>query len=522
SNALGGTSYSADADGTVFATAGVGFSTTVSAIGWQLADDANLDGVPDAGAALYDNPVTPNYGNESMAANYDVRINLDSVVAPLGGVGILSDSLFPSFTDGVQTKSMTFDEVGIINLSAQLVDSGDGATPSSFMSTGDNLRGNVTNVGRFIPNDFLLSGGTISSRPLANAQARSISPSSFTYMGEEFGISAMIQARNGAGTPAVTRNYVGAFAKLEAGDFTVDKFFAVDETGAPDDYSSRLSAATSALAINWNTDPAVNGGESTLSGNLVFDRQASGAPDGPLETITVAVDTTDSDAVPFVRDLDVDGGGNDAATIDTEEFRYGRLLIDNAFGPELEPLGIGFTIQYWNGSEFVVNTDDSSTTLFYDASEDVSANRTLGYVSGTFTDNLVEDLDDSLDAGETFIEFSAIGADTDVVISIFEGRTQLRSSVDTDSDGLLDDAPFVTSAPGENNDGLAKVEFDLDDASLPFSLDFLSFDWRGVGEIEDVNPDGDYDDNPRGTVQFGSFRGHDRVINWQEIYIRPD
>ncbi|CAM9996164.1 unnamed protein product, partial [Discosporangium mesarthrocarpum] len=522
SNALGGNSYSADADGTVFATAGVGFSTTVSAIGWQLADDANLDGVPDAGAALYDNPVTPNYGNESTAANYDVRINLDSVVAPLGGVGILSDSLFPSFTDGVQTKSMTFDEVGIINLSAQLVDSGDGTTPSSFMSTGDNLRGNVTNVGRFIPNDFLLSGGTISSRPLANAQARSISPSSFTYMGEEFGISAMIQARNGAGTPAVTRNYVGVFAKLEAGDFTVDKFFAVDETGAPDDYSSRLSAATSALAINWNTDPAVNGGESTLSGNLVFNRQASGAPDGPLETITVAVDTTDSDAVPFVRDLDVDGGGNDAATIDTEEFRYGRLLIDNAFGPELEPLGIGFTIQYWNGSEFVVNTDDSSTTLFYDASEDVSANRTLGYVSGTFTDNLVEDLDDSLDAGETFIEFSAIGADTDVVISIFEGRTQLRSSVDTDSDGLLDDAPFVTSAPGENNDGLAKVEFDLDDASLPFSLDFLSFDWRGVGEIEDVNPDGDYDDNPRGTVQFGSFRGHDRVINWQEIYIRPD
>ncbi len=523
SSGLAGTSYAADADGTVFATAGVGFNTSVSAITWQSADDANNDGVPDAGAVLSDNPVTPNYGNETTAANYDVRISLDQVMAPSSGVGVLSDTLFPSFTNGVQTKSMVFDEVGIIDLSAQLVQSSDGTTPTGFMSTGVTLRGNVTNVGRFIPNDFLLSGGVLSSRPLANAQARSIAASDFTYMGEEFGLSATIQARNGAAGTAVTRNYVGAFAKLDAADFTVDKFFAVDETGAPDDYSARLAAASTGLSIDWNTDPTVDGGEATLSGNLVFERQASDAPDGPFDSITVAVDTSDSDSVPFVLDLDVDGDTNDeAATIGTEEFRYGRLLIENAFGPELEPLGIGFTIQYWNGSEFSVNTDDSSTTLFYDASEDVSANRTLSYVSGTFTDNLVEDLDDSLDAGETFIEFSAIGADTDVVISIFEGRTQLRSGVDSNSDGLLDDAPFFTSAPGENNDGLAKVEFDLDDASLPFSLDFLSYDWRGVGEIEDVNPDGDYDDNPRGTVQFGSFRGHDRVINWQEIYIRPN
>ncbi len=521
-NNLAGVSYAADADGTVFATAGVAFNTTVSAIAWQSADDTNDDGIPDSGAVLSDNPVTPNYGNESTAASYDVRISLDQVVAPASGVGVLSDTLFPSFTNGVQTKTMVFDEVGIIDLSAQLVQSGDGSTPTGFLNTGVNLRGNVTNVGRFIPNDFLLSGGTISSRPLANARSESIADSDFTYMGEEFGISALVQARNGNATPAVTRNYVGAFAKLDATDFTVDKFFAVDETGAPDDYSSRLSAATSGLTIGWNTDPTVDGGEATLSGNLVFDRQSSGVPDGPFETLTIAVDTQDSDSVPFVLDLDVDGGGNDAATIDTEEFRYGRLIVENAFGPELEPLGIGFTIEYWDGSEFVVNTDDSSTIIFYDASEDVSADRSFDYVPGTFTDNLVEDLDDSPDSGETFIELDAINADNDVITSVFEGQTNLDSNVDTDADGLLDDAPLFTSAPGENNDGSALVEFDLDDSSLPYSLDFLSYDWRGVGETEDVNTDGNYDDNPRGSVQFGSFRGHDRIINWQEIYIAPD
>jgi hypothetical protein len=521
-NGTGGDSYAADADGTVFATAGVPFDTTVSAIAWQAADDLNSDGVPDDGATLHDNPITPNYGNESSFADYDVLVSLDQIVGPVGGVGSLSDNLFTSFTNGVQTKTMIFDEVGIIDLSAQLVDSGDGSTPIGFMTTGVSLEGNVKNVGRFIPNDFVLTGGIISSRPLANGQGKSISPSDWTYMGEEFGISAMIQARNGAGSPAITRNYVGAFAKLESLDFGADKFFAVDETGAPDDYSSRLGAASSPISINWNSDPNTDGGEATLTGNLIFNRQASGVEDGPYDTITVAVDTTDSDSVGFVLDLDIDGGGNDAATIDTEEFRYGRLLVNNAIGSELEPLGISFTIEYWNGTEFVVNTDDSSTTLFYNASEDVSANRSILFVPGTFTDNLVEDMDDTADPGETFIELAAINADTDVINSFFEGLMILRSGVDSDADDIQDDSPFFSSAPGDGADGSALVEFDLDNPDLPFSLDFLSYDWRGVGETEDINEDGDYDDNPRGLIQFGSYRGHDRVINWQEIYIAPD
>lgn len=517
-----GTSYAIDADGSVFATAGIGFAATVSAIVWQAGDDLNNDGVPDDGATLYDNAVTPNYGNESTAGDYDVLVSLDQVVAPASGVGTLSDNLFQSFSNGAQGKSMTFDEVGIIDLSARLVDSADGMTPVGFMSSGVNLVGNVKNVGRFIPNEFFLSGGIISSRPQANAQPKSISPSDFTYMGEEFGISAMVQARNGAGSPAVTRNYVGAFAKLDDLDFTVDKFFAVDETGAPDDYSTRLGNAVSGITIAWNSDPGTDGGEATLSGNLVFNRQASGAPDGPFDTLTIAVDTTDSDMVGFVRDLDIDGGGDDAAAIGTEEFRYGRLLVENAFGSELEPLGIGFRIEYWDGSEFVLNTDDSSTTLFYDASEAVSDNRSFDYVPGTFTDNLVEDLDDVEDPGETFIELTAINGSTDVVTSFYAGETLLRSGVDSDMDNMQDDAPLYTSAPGLGYDGTAIVEFDLDDSSLPFSLDFLSYDWRGAGEVDDINEDGDYSDNPRGTIQFGSYRGHDRVINWQEIYIAPD
>ena len=43
------------------------------------------------------------------------------------------------------------------------------------------------------------------------------------------------------------------------------------------------------------------------------------------------------------------------------------------------------------------------------------------------------------------------------------------------------------------------------------------------GDSDETNdPDGAiYTDNPRGILEFGSFRGHDRVFNWQEIYNSP-
>lgn len=54
--------------------------------------------------------------------------------------------------------------------------------------------------------------------------------------------------------------------------------------------------------------------------------------------------------------------------------------------------------------------------------------------------------------------------------------------------------------------------------------EFLSYDWRGDAAEDPMDPydeipDGDYSDFPRGVVEFGSYRGHDRVINWQELFI---
>ena len=102
-------------------------------------------------------------------------------------------------------------------------------------------------------------------------------------------------------------------------------------------------------------------------------------------------------------------------------------------------------------------------------------------------------------------------------------RGQTASAVDADVDGINEDRPFFSSAPWEGLEGSVLIEFDLNHASLPYSLDFLSYDWRSNPELDVLEEveDGNYDNNPRGQLNFGSYRGHDRVINWQEIYIGP-
>jgi len=411
---------------------------------------------------------------------------------------------------------VTFDEVGIINLQADLVDSGNIGV--NYLLSGSSLIGTVNNVGRFYPASLELKSGSIVSRAEARNQSLCIAPSSsYTYLGEEFKISAMLEAQNAAGD--VTRNYVDGFAKLANSDLVPGAFYVFEELAGPDsNLSTRRVLGGTPPAVLWpaNTDPLAQRGIAALAGNLIFDRQSSGAPDGPFTGLSIGMNTADSDGAALELDIDLnDDLSNDVKKIGTEDFRYGRLLINNAYGPETEPVGIGFTLEYFDANgNFVTNSNDSCTTLFYDASENDPALRSLFYVPLSYQDNL--------DAGETEVEADAVLADNDVTISVFEGATVLRSGVDSDADNQNDDRPFQTSAPGEGNEGRVLIEFNLNDASLPFSLDFLSYDWRGgVGEadIYDEVPEGtNYTDNPRATVEFGSYRGHDRVINWQEIF----
>ena len=534
-------SYAASADGTVLASAGEGFSTTISAVGWELGDDGDTNGIPDAGADLSNNQVTRSFGLESTAGDYEALVELVDVVLPVEdpGTGALdpaSDNFddFDSVVAGQSTQDMSFDEVGIIDLSVRLVQTGT-STDDTFMGLdevadpGAELQGTIDDVGKFVPADFFISAGIINPRSLAAVQGSCIAqpmPGDFTYLGEEFGVSATITARNFSG--GTTQNYFGDFAKLSGLDFSAASFVAFDQQAGDDtDYSTRVADPTAGAdrSVMWGT-AILNPGVATLLGNLIFNRQTSGAEEEPFTALTLGlgsnlVSTEYSGTLPdvtrgFALDLDTGSDATPDITIVADGvYRYGRLLVDNAFGSETEPLGIPFRIEYFDNGAFVLNTDDNCTTIEIDAGT-VAINpedSSIFFHSGVngVADSYVAPLAD----GDSTIELDA-GA-VNGFTGVFEGQTVLRAT--GGDEGI--DRPFEASAPGVDNDGSVIVEFNLTDTDLGFKLGFLAYDWRTPPELEDITANNSYTDNPRGLLDFGSYRGHDRVINWQEIYIGP-
>jgi len=543
----GSLSLATDASGPAFARAGVGFEATVSAVVWEDVnddgigdDDLDGDGIPDVGADLSNNSVATNFGDEAVDNNtVIVSVRTDNPGVPGGVNGAMvtvdgSTDVFQGFSAGVSgPQNIAINEVGIFDLSAELVDNNVGRNPINYFETTpytavEGVVGGVVNVGRIYPNHFELQGVPTFS-PRVN---QSCSPAStFTYMGEDFGVNFTIEAKNFQ--DGTTQNYFDDFAKLNSFD-ELNMGAIIDVDGAADidvdDPIVRLTNSTipdpGAVGSEWAAGVLILGGDMNIA------RLASGE-DAPLTDVKVVFAPTDNnindmdpddfdssnDVILNVYDVELDDGMPDVdplvgpwnfKELATHEFRYGRLLVENAYGSEFEDLDIGLRLEYFDGNDFVTNTDDSCTQVQYTV-----ASQELDFVAGSYESN---DAGNLFEAGDTTIENGM-----DFTIEIFQGQTsRLEDGNDEDEDDT--DRPFFTTAPANEETGRVLVELDLGATSL----DFLKYDWRGgldedPGDIYDEQPEGeDYDeDNPRGIVEFGSYRGHDRVINWQEIYIGP-
>jgi MSHA biogenesis protein MshQ len=344
--------------------------------------------------------------------------------------------------------------VGIIELSAAIAGVGNDylGSPGS-----QKIIGKSGHVGRFYPHHFGLSD--LSVTPTCNSSLP------YSYLGENFLLRAKVTTYSANGI--ALKNYKDDFIKFDFGSAT-SMFSAVDLTNRVN-LKSRINSPSTASSYDWN--------DGVLTATPSFSIERLLGPDGPFAQVVMGFAPEDSDNV-MVREadlnLDVDNNGvNDAVRVgDPFRLRYGRLRLDDSYGPETANLPVIFRTEYWDGSEWRQNRDDSCTKI--------AANK-IRYPGGPI--NVVANRSVTIGAGST----TGVYANLDATAVNFSAG----------------DAGHYFTAPGAGNTGSLTVQVDLSD------YPWLQFDWNGDGNFSDVSL-------PDARFTFGNYRGHDRVLYWIE------
>jgi|GEM_PF-2924713 len=432
--------------------------------------------------------ITPNFGNEVVTSERNkiqlvmgcperVDENDEPCAArkpdfPTGGsVGNLDiDRGSPVAAIAGGVLSATWDDVGSFRLEASLSGTGYlGEGPIAKVTPSDI-------VGRFYPDHFTLTDST-----LDNSCDRLLD--SYSYMSQPLTLYYILQARGiknnslnnygpNYGTPSITYVAENADAGVNLARFS---------DGVTQTWASGILKVDSLVAMFSRVLP-------------------SGAPDGPYGNLQIGLQLTDNLDSRVLQDLDMNATTEGICTSqDCTQKRlgrelnmhYGRLRIDDAFGPETADLPVNFVVEHWTGSFWAKNESDSCTAIarnniFYGPPEaDISTEAKLTI---------------SLNGGTTTGSYVGMNPRTDPAVEFTDGEVVHKFS-----------------APGS---GTGPFFEKINLASYPW----LTFDWNQSGgtptsdECNPIPPEiSDVDCVLTANFSFGSYRGHDRVIYWREI-----
>jgi uncharacterized protein DUF6701/concanavalin A-like lectin/glucanase superfamily protein len=429
----------------VYRAADAPFNMTLRSVLWQALDDldnngipdpyidTDSDGIPDSGGDLSDNGITPNIANTTGSITLTPQalfVTNSNGTISTNSIAHSSFSATGSANEGTITFAQSWDEVGILQLDA---------ISSDYMGGGEDVTGQRINIGRFIPDHYQVSA------PVLVEQC-----GSFTYAGffdgvnagldkpgQTFQISGTITAQNSSNV--TTQNYQGQFAKLLASDIVTSGFDTTNTLAA----TGRVNFAPSALSFASGLS-----NYSDTASDYQHDQLAA-----PFD-LRVDLQATDSDTVSSA-----------IANSNSVNVRLGRIRLIDSYGPEVSALEMRVIAEYYDGSNWSLNTQDSCTTYINtDASFDLTS----------YTNQL--------NNGETAI------SDPTVATNILNGQSVLGSGLEF-------------TAPGDGNYGSVIINYDI--TSQPW----LQFDWDGDNSI----------DTPSATLNFGYYRGSDRVIYWKEV-----
>ncbi|GAB2681613.1 DUF6701 domain-containing protein [Aliiglaciecola aliphaticivorans] len=400
-------------------------------------------------AACSDGTITPNFEMDNIPLSVDT-------IAPLTGasvsLGVASVNIATGDNGEHVEANQTISEVGVFSITA---------TPPVNGYFGKTIAAATSaSIGRFTPAYFdletVLDGFLSGGDPFVYAgQMNILSPSSgqISYGTEpEFTITAKSLDGN------TTLNYTGDFIKLDESNVvrttpTEDS----NQIGADASNHVAVSAVLNSATITETSGVLTYRFNST--DNFVYLRNQNSLIEPFTSALSLKVASiVDNDGI-VAKDSDGDASNGVHELLPYgQEIRFGRWVLENNYGPETSSLNIPMKIEYWDGSRFVISSDDYFTR--YDAANDVNI--------------------------------------TDINLA--------PATSSASGDGVFQSGrgEFTLSAPGINNKGEIQIEYE--------APTWLQFDWSDF----DSNFDGPYTENPTSVATFGIFHGNDRMIHWRE------
>jgi hypothetical protein len=379
--------------------------------------------------------------------------------------GLFQDVSLSPFSSGVSAYGGAFySEVGLISLDAQDRSYGNGSiiVPASAI-----------NIGRFTPHHFTQ---TVADQGVLTAQCGT--QSQFTvYTGQTLESNTSIGAISYLTAPTlaitafnkqgqITQNYhedvpnsANDFMRLSNTNISITPPTQDSATSGIDGTRLPVSAIINTGTVSQNDLTALPNivalprgvvhYQLSNSDHFLYQRSANAKVAPFTSSLNFAVASiTDADNVSAISTVNAMPTG--------VSVRFGRLVLENSFGPETSNIPQLMRLEHFNGNRFITSLDNSCTS--YDAS-DISLSNI------------------SLDPSFT----SVLGSSGNFV----SGQS----------------GDIFYQAPGSGNQGEMQATYD--------SYDWLKYDW---------NNDGVFDDNPSAIVTFGAYRGDDRFLHWREQF----
>ncbi|ASG02611.1 MSHA biogenesis protein MshQ [Vibrio anguillarum] len=407
-----------------------------------------------AEAPIEDNDFTNNLGvTNYQQANIELKHTL---IAPATGVpGALGEVEYDHQLGSSTTVQQRVSEVGVFDFSLN--------APTTYLGldlASENLPIAVAStgpIGRFIPAYF--SPSSVVTSLQAECEVTSPNDESFSYLGQPFGYKEnpgiYLHPRSASGSETV--NYFDS------------AWWRYDQQWDNRNYNDTVNSLPISFDSDLTSVNRVNGVDSRieLSGEILI-YQKPPQPIVPfnskLDLTLLASDLTDLDGVCYRETASSPCIDYTITDIDNKmKLRWGKLVIHDTYGPETSALSQPITSEYFTANGFVTNSFDRCTLL------PALANFTL-----TPTD----------------LTLGSAGAP--------EVDSTLVSQTLT-----LGTANINFTAPGAGHQGFIDTLLDLNAHGLP---------WLRL--YNDQNSA--FENEVSGRVQFGLYRGSDRVIWWRE------